>query len=183
MKNVDKINESIIKRLSDFDCLANSQVYGVAEPIIRSDEDSEEWIPVLVDNDGEDHYIFVVDDDYPMVLYHRLLSKSYVVDRKSKYGDDIGLSIQADMRLVCWGFRNMVKTTAEQIESFIFASLPSNVNPVKSNFDRLAVFNNEFKGIKFFLPEEVFLFSMDYNFKYTPNKRECVDLSNICNND
>jgi hypothetical protein len=58
--------------------------------------------------------------------------------------------------------------------------IPRDVTPVRSSFDRSLVFGNEFRGVQFFLPEVAFLFSIDYNLKYTPRKRECIDLSDLC---
>jgi hypothetical protein len=108
------------------------------------------------------------------------VDKTYASAPKSTYGEAQALSVQANMKLVCWGLRDRVMTTPDRIESFIYASLPAVATPVRSSFDRSLVFSNEFRGVQFFLPEVAFLFSLDYFLKYTPVKRECVDLSDLC---
>jgi hypothetical protein len=176
---VDKIDEAIKDRMKSFDCLYGAAFFGVAEPVVRLVDEGEEWFPVVIDDAGEDRYVFV-DDDYPLGIYHRIAGKTYVAAPKSTYGDTPALTVQADMKLVCWGLRNRVQTTSDRIESFIYASLPSVATPVRSSFDRSLVFSNEFRGVQFFLPEVAFLFSIDYHLKYTPVRRECVDLSDLC---
>jgi hypothetical protein len=177
---VNKIDEAIKSKMQTFDCLADSRFFGVAEPVIRLVDEGEEWFPAVIDNEGEDRYVFV-DDDYPLGIYHRIAGKAYIPASKSTYGDTQALTVQANMKLVCWGLRNRVRTTADRIESFIYASLPAIATPVSSSFDRSLVFGNEFRGVQFFLPEVAFLFSIDYYLRYTPARRECIDLSDLCN--
>jgi hypothetical protein len=182
LTHIRKINASISAKIAENGllCLENIRLMELAEPVVRN-EDAEEWIPAVVENSGEDTTVFA-DDEYPLGVYHRLLSKAYATVPNKGYGDSVRIMTIADMKLVCWGFRNTLNTTADRIESFIYATLPADVLPVRSIFDRAAVFGAEFKGIEFFLPEEVFLFSMDYKLQYPVNKRDCIDLRNICNN-
>ncbi|MDR1595286.1 MAG: hypothetical protein LBS43_12520 [Prevotellaceae bacterium] len=176
---VHKIDEAIKNRMLTFSCLAGAKFFGVAEPIVRLVDEGEEWFPVVIDNDGEDRYVFI-DDDYPLGIYHHIIGKTYIPAVKNSYGDSQAFTVQADMKLICWGLRNQVRTTADRIESFIYASLPEVAVPVRSSFDRSLVFSNEFRGVQFFLPEVAFLFSVDYYLKYTPARRACIDLSDLC---
>ena len=176
---INSIDDALKKRIDTINCLSDSQFFGLVEPIVRR-EDDDKWFPVVVDNQGEDTYVFV-DDDFPMGIYHRLIGKSYSVQQGKSFGDNTAMLINVDMLLVCWCFRDKINTTVDVIESMIFASSPKDITPVQSNFDRNNVFLNEFKGIPFFLPEEVFLFSMRYKASYPANKRECLNIETICN--
>jgi hypothetical protein len=174
-----RIDDAIKGKMQSFDCFANAKFFGIAEPVVRFAGESEEWFPAVIDSEGEDKYVFV-DDDYPLGIYHRIIGKTYVPSQKSQYGDCQSLAIQADMKLVCWGLRNRVRATADRIESFIYAAMPEEATPVRSLFDRSLVFGNEFRGVQFFLSELAFLFSIDYNLKYSPRKKDCIDLSDLC---
>jgi len=183
-KKVNIINENITKNLEKLPCLNGFQLYGIAEQVIRRYND-DEWIPFIVDSDSEDHEVFV-DDDFPLGLYHRLLSKTYSMpDRKNQYGDDVVQMVTADMILVCWAFRKYLdkKGTIDTIERIIYSSLNGKeILALQSNFDRKAVFSGEFSGVPFNLPEDVLLFSMRYRVTYPLTSRECIEIENICNN-
>jgi hypothetical protein len=177
---VKGIDDAIRGRMQGFECLSGAVFFGIAEPVVRDVDEGEVWLPAVIDVEGEDRYVFI-DDDYPLGIYHRIMDKVYAPAVKNSYGDGQALSVQANMKLVCWGLRKRVMTTADRIEGFIYASLPEVATPVRSTLDRSLVFANEFQGIQFFVPEVAFLFSIDYYLKYTPSRRECVDLSDLCN--
>jgi len=177
---VHKINEEIAAKIADYPCLLGMQFFGLAEPVVRSSED-EQLFPVIVDFTGEDTAI-VVDDDYPAGLYHRLLSKSYsAAPTKQQYGNQNVRIAEADMLLVCWAFRNKIKTTADVLEGLLYSVFDDDIRAVQSSFDRRAVFAGEFSGFPFFLPEDVMLFGMKYRFKYPAKSRECLEIPNFCN--
>jgi hypothetical protein len=176
---INGIDDALKERMRRVDCLSNSQFFGLVEPIVRKEED-DKWFPVIIDNQGEDSYVFV-DDDYPVGVYHRLLGKSYTVNQKAGFGDNVGMILTVELLLLCWGFRNKINATADAMETMIFASLPNTIIPVQSDFNRNNVFSGEFKNIPFFLPEEVFLFSMKYKASFQVNKRECAMIEITCN--
>jgi hypothetical protein len=176
---VQKIDDAIKGKMQGFDCLSDSAFFGIAEPVVRTVKEGEEWFPVVINSKGEDRYVFI-DDDYPLGIYHRIIDKTYVPATKDSYGRKQSFKVRANMKLVCWGLRKRVMTTADRIESFIYASLPEDATPARSSFDRSLVFSNEFRGIQFFVPEVAFLFSIDYYLEYAPSHRECVDLSDLC---
>jgi hypothetical protein len=160
---VHKINEGLAAKTAAYPCLSGMLFFGLAEPVLRT-ESEEEVFPVIIGSGGEDVALFV-DDDYPAGLYHRLLSKTYgLAPAKQQYGDRQVRVAEAELLLVCWAFRNKVNTTADVLESIIYASFDDTIKAVQSNFDRRSVFNGEFSGVPFFLPEEVMLFSMKYRF-------------------
>jgi hypothetical protein len=177
---VHKINEGIAVKTADYPCLGGMRFFGLAEPILRSASE-EEVFPVIVDKDGEDTTLFV-DDDFPAGIYHRLLSKTYsMAPMKQQTGDQNMQLAEAELLLICWAFRKVVHTTADVLESLIYASFDDTIKAVQSSFDRRAVFGGEFSGIPFFLPEDVMLFSMKYRFKYPAQAKECLNIENFCN--
>jgi hypothetical protein len=178
---INKINEDIAAKTAAYTCLSGMRLLGLAEPVLRVASE-EEVFPVIVDNSGEDTALFV-DDDFPAGIYHRLLSKTYsVLPRKQQYGDQNIQMAEAELLLICWAFRQSVHTTADVLESLIYSSFDESIKAVQSNFDRHAVFNGEFSGVSFFLPEDVMLFSMKYRFRFPLQAKECLTIENFCNN-
>ncbi len=176
---IAKINEAITAKIADYPCLNGSILHGIAEPILRHDEGSEEYFPVIVDATGEDTLVFA-DDDYPMGIYHRLLSKSYSMPPvRKQYGDQTTDVAEVEMMLICWAIRNKVSASVDVLERLIYSAFKSEIKAVSSNFKRTEVFNGEFTGIPFFLPENVMLFSMKYSFKYPAQQRECIEILNF----
>jgi hypothetical protein len=179
-KTVYTINEALAAKTSAYPCLSGMLFFGLAEPVLRTEEE-DVFFPAVVDAKGEDTFLFT-DDDFPAGLYHRLLSKTYLLlPSKQQYGDEQIQVAEAELLLVCWAFRHRVNTTADVLESMIYASFNESIKAVLSNFDRRSVFNGEFSGIPFFLPETVMLFSMKYRFRYSARARECLTIENFCN--
>lgn len=147
---------------------ANKQIAGLAMPIVVQEESSQLSYPALVSEDGESNYVFA-DDNYKLGVYHRLLSKSYQTVPGKGYGDDEAVLMTADMMLVCWGWLSL--EYPERVEQMLYSVSPSSATIVGVNFDRQSVFSAEFKGIPFFLPQEVFLFSIKYKIQARVKKR------------
>jgi DNA-binding transcriptional regulator YdaS (Cro superfamily) len=177
---VKTIDGSIIGRLSGYPCLDAAKLFGLAEPVIRR-VSSDEVFPVVVDFNGEDTEVFA-DDDFPLGIYHRLISKTYSEPKvNQQYGEQVTQVAAADMVLICWAFRGKVQTNADVLESLIYSSFQKEIKAGMSSFDRRAVFAGEFSGLPFFLPEDVMLFSMKYKFMYPITDRDCMDIPNFCN--
>jgi hypothetical protein len=158
-------------------CLEGAQLFGLAEPILRTDSEEQKF-PALVDDSGECQEVFV-DDDGPVGIYHRLLSKTYTPSRK-QLGDGGDVDVVADLLLVCWAFRNKIHANADKLESLIYAALPKNTTPIQTSFDRFSVFAGEFSGVPFFLTEKVMLFSMKYRVVIAQSRRECLNTEDFC---
>lgn len=178
---IDSIITSINEALSEsLECVPGI-AYGLAEPVIRrEDGDTEESTtdvdyPAIIDSDGECSDVFV-DDRYKMGLYHRLISKTYETLANKGFGDKMQNICIADFYLVCWGFRSSL--IAEDVEQFIISKLPEKIKVVTTEFDRKRVFTTEFNGINFFLPPEIFLFSLRYRVQYEV-KPPCLEINEI----
>jgi hypothetical protein len=173
---VKQINDSLLPSFEDIDV----SIFGIAESILVREDDKESddvYIPSIIDSDGECHSVFV-DDDYKLGIYHRVLGKTYTNQPNKGFGDGSGVLVVADMQLVCWGFSTAVE--AESVEQLIFSKSPEAMRFVSSDFDRKKVFSSEMQGIPFFLPPEVFLFSIKYKVQYKA-KRACLEISDFFN--
>ena len=176
--------EQVVKQINDartpsFEDLRVS-IFGIAESILIRDTEKETddvYIPSIIDSEGECHSVFV-DDNYQLGMYHRLVGKTYTSQATKGYGDKQKTIVQADMLLVCWGFSSAVK--AESVEEFIFSKSPDGMRFTSADFDRKRVFSSEMSGIPFFLPPDVFLFSIKYKVQYEA-KRACVEINEIFN--
>lgn len=186
-KTVHIINEKISENLDLFPCLKCYKLFGLAEHVVLRDSYSDRWIPYVIDRNSEDTDVWI-DDDISLGIYHRLLSKNYSTpERKSGYGDYTLQNVHADMILVCWAFRKNFsgKSNVDTLERLIYSSVVFNKGEsqtiaVNSNFDRKSVFNGEFSGVPFNLPEDVMLFSMRYKIIYPVTTQDCTVIENIC---
>lgn len=173
---INKINANIVLRSGELCNIGNPVRLGLAEPVIvkSEDDDNDMSFPAIIDDEGECRYVFA-DDDYPFGVYHRLINRTYSM--KKGYGDK-DLDVRTDeIILVCWGFRNLLRMDPISFESqIIVPALPKEGLLIQSNFDRLSVFNNEFKNVDYNLIPELFLFSVKYKVQYTFD-RECVEIS------
>ena len=173
---VGAINSRMEQSLNSSPCLEGAQLFGLAEPILRRNEEGEEVFPAIIHPNGEDTYI-QLDDDYPIGLYHRLISRTY--QSKKGYGDALSYYAVDEILAICWGFRKYVDPY--KLEHLLFSALPDEAKRVVSNFDRFSVFNGEFSGVPFFFPESCFLFSHRYRIQYEVSAG-CINTEeNICN--
>lgn len=176
---VDNINYQLKTSFENI----SSLVSGIAEPIIiREDgdvnvESKDIYQPAIICNDGECHNVFI-DDDYSLGIYHKLNAKTYETLTNKGYGDGLRNICTADLSLICWGFKNSV--CAEDLENLIISKFPKDVKIVSTDFDRKRVFSSEFQGINFFLPPDVFLFSIKYKVQFEI-KKSCLEINEIFN--
>ena len=178
-KTINQIDERIAKQTIKYPCLMGAHFFGLAEPVVRRTND-DAIFPVIIGADCECTDVFV-DDDFPIGIYHRLLSKQYSpTDKKMQYGDDYIQIAIVEMILICWALRDKINASADNLERLIYSCFPNDAKAVSSNFDRRNVFAGEFSGIPFNLPEDVMLFSMKYKFAYPATTRECIEIENFC---
>lgn len=146
----------------------NCVTFGVVEPIV-TDKDGGQTLPAIVDEAGEvNSKLF--DDRYAVGLYHRFNSKSYSEVVGGGYGDGKRKLETYDMSCVVYGKREAIsyveleEMLSREINKAERKKLGERVtSSVRSVlFDREQVFNGEYKGVRFFLPPNVFLFRINY---------------------
>ncbi len=148
-----------------------------------------ETFPAVMSPDYEAQEI-TVDDTYPIIIYHKILSKKYAPDKvefgsRNKYVTEI-----TGMKMVMYGKYATLKLTREQLEALITANFPdvidrSCIQPYKldnmivtlqgSNMNTAAVFQEEYKGIPLFLAPEDILFSINYLIE-TRYRKGCFEI-------
>lgn len=83
------------------------------------------------------------------------------------------------MSIVGWGF--IKHLSAEALEALIISCIPKkDYQVVKTDFDAKRVSQGELSGIPYFIPEDAFLFRLNYTVK-VPVKNECIELDEIFN--
>lgn len=154
----------------------NCRIRGLAHAVFVMDSE-ETGFPAIVTADN-DRYVFI-DDDYIFGTYHRLNAKTYSHDFKSGYGDSSKTICTFDMSIVGWGF--IKHLSAEALEALIISCIPKkDYQVVKTDFDAKRVSQGELSGIPYFIPEDAFLFRLNYTVK-VPVKNECIELDEIFN--
>lgn len=154
----------------------------VAKEVVRKNEAGRlEIFPGNIDKDGKEIY-YGIDDNYPMVVYHKIFSITY---ERGRFGE-IG---RTQMKMVVSSTQKKVKLTSEQLEALfavhfpqqvdktLFNSLKINamtVNLQNSNLNQRQVFTEEYSN-EYFLGVEHILFSMTYTIE-THFKQGCLEV-------
>jgi len=164
---VSNWNKAVINHFPD----SQKMINGIATPIIERDKGNR-FFPVIVKKDGDCVYPFA-DDDYMFGIYHRLLNIDYLKNQSKSYGDNSRIKAVAELLLVCWGWISFIDVL--QMERTLHSLSPKSILFSQVNFDRRQVFFSEFSRVNFFLPPELFLFSIRYKVQFTVDKN-CLEI-------
>lgn len=164
---VNSWNDSISHHFTDVGKMINN----IATPIIERDKSSK-FFPAIIKTDGNCEYPFA-DDDYQFGIYHRLLNIDYLKNQYKSYGDNSKIKAVAELMLICWGWMSFIDVL--KMERTLYKLSPKLVLFGQVNFDRRQVFLGEFSGVNFFLPPELFLFSIRYKVQFTVDKN-CLEI-------
>ena len=151
-----------------------------------------ETFPAIMNTNYEAQEL-VVNDTFPIVLYHKILNKTYSsAPVTSNYGDGNRFVVEkAEVKMVVYAKYAAVKLSAEQLEALITAGFSDSIAKTKlapfkldsmtvtltgSNLNAAQVFQEEYKGFDLFLAPEDILFSI----KYTIESRFRKGCFNIC---
>ena len=124
------------------------------------------------------------DDRYNLITYHRVIgSKQYT--NVGGYGSDSNyITETVPMMLVVMGYFNKLNITDEQLEQIFLPHLAYNlvtdaasigirrgaITPVSTNFDSMALFNQEYKNVQPFLKTNLMYFQIRYQIESTYDK-------------
>lgn len=155
-----------------------SAVYGVAELVSKDDS-------TLPEIDGK----FVgIDDKYPVIVYHRILSMSSKIDAKGGYGNAVGDVVNTySMTMVVFLQHEKAGKYPDELILQIQANMPDTMRmpPYKNikitftgaNLDSQSVWSQEYRtGTAYRLKSDQFLFKINYNIETTFSKgcfKEC----------
>jgi len=96
--------------------------YGLTELITRGDE----TIPTLVDNNNKKIEV-VINDSYPIQVYHRVLSVPPAEQNNDGFGDDINYTQNYSMKLVCINDRTKTKIDKFALTEAFLVGFPSQI--------------------------------------------------------
>lgn len=168
---VSAINQDIKNRIGGAGC--KIEMMGIAETAILRDNAQDRMIPALIRPDGQAKPTFY-DDRLDITIYHRIISKTYETQRNAGYGDGTETVETYEMALIACGKRTRMNPhTLERICSRTIAELQATgykLNPIRSDFNRVQVWNQEYGGLPFPLELPIFLFKTTYRVqrKMTP---------------
>lgn len=190
---VTAINASIAAKFDDVR-FQGSEFNGIAVSAVKKMEDSEETtLAPLITDDYDDNRWVGIDDTFPIRLYHKTNTFAYVDLPMKGYGDggNTGKRETAQMSIICYGNRAMIRLTPEELEGAIVAGLPSAlrdtitsalkihscvIRPTGSTLDPVNVFLTEYRTKDYRLPPNALLIRVNYNIEST-YKTACF---NIC---
>lgn len=162
-----------------------SKLYGISEVMVEpADENGSLRYPSIIDNDGEVTKI-AMDDDYKVIVYHKVESVINSVDAKSGYGTSRGnLTEAANMALMLFAFRRKTRKEAWWFEAVIKDFLPemlkiedgtnkllqrSLIKIGNSSYDKLALLQREYSEVQLNYPDLMVL-EMKYRIESTWSK-------------
>lgn len=165
------INTRIRSLLKELLPASDLRTFGLAESIALRDDSNDVTFPALVLPDGECYSVFGETDKHDVTLYHRLNDISFQEDSNAAYGSGRGYSETDDMSLIVFGKRKSISPfRMEKIARKAIASIDSNTI-VRSDFNSLQVFANEYIGATYFMSPDYFLFKINYRITSTYNAR------------
>lgn len=165
-----------------------AKYFGIADPVktIEKEEDSakETLQYCVIDNEGDSAPV-VFDDNYPLVIFHRLMNADYQVDAQD-YGPT-GTTMQetASMKIIVGGNMGNIQTRQENVMASVAMDFPKEIKSAdvsalgmnslviemgSVNSDKYSVWGEHWQGIECDLPTNYFLFSVDYKIINSYNK-------------
>lgn len=167
---IEHINAAIAANLQQALPTADLLHYALAESVeLRGDENI--ILPAIVLPDGECFNVYGVTDKHDVVLYHRLGDISYDEDTRNAYGSGAIYKQVADMSLIVFGKREI--TSQFQMERIARQAIAQHANCslVRSDFNALQIFANEYAGVTYFMGPAYYLFKINYRITGTYNPR------------
>lgn len=179
---VSSINEALKVKLTAY---PKSFYGGLAYPIVRKKEGSEEVLPAIISDSGEGK-VLSFDDINELAVYHKLVSSSYTQNKGQSYGDGYtSFNHNYEIDIVVMADRRRVEVAPDVLEMAIASNIPDSSNiqwvnyisiyPVSANHNSRSLFSQEFQGVKYYLKPEHILFSIRYRveLKYV---KGCISL-------
>lgn len=165
----------------------------VADLVTIVDGDNKETKrPGIVASSGEVTDV-VYNDTFPIQFYHRILGIVYEDDQALNYGNPANtIKEAADMIIICMGDRNRLGVVPEDVTAAIWGSIVREVPqaslttlqlqnayvvPGEINDDSKNIFEQEYVGVEFDLPPQMFMVAVKYKIISLYSKN-CFQLCN-----
>lgn len=166
-----------------FEKWTGSVLHGYTQSMIRKKGNEVELLPAVVDKNGEGKYVGP-DDTNPVSLYHKLNNLNSTV-RNNGVGDSLGDILNTYQNsMVVFLDRKKTNLLPDELLLYIQANFPERLKiaPYKNItikftgviLNSRAVFEREFQGTAFKLPNEKTLFEINYTIESLFSK-ECFN--------
>lgn len=185
---VKGLNSGIASRLNSAK-FAGSRFLGIACSYIKQLQESQVGLsPYIIDDNGEGKEV-VIDDRYPLTIFHKNNGCSYKQDQTKTRGSEIGYIKSSQMSMILIASRRKLRLSPEMLEAYLSDNIPSTVDltnhKVKasirlqgSNFSCERIYMQEWQGATLISPD-IILVEMKYQIDCTYFKG-CVDFT-CCN--
>lgn len=183
------VNQELRKSALKETRFENGNYLGLANEVTREGK----TFPCIMNKDYEASDIALVDDTYPIVIYHKILSKRYdlnnIAGQRSEFGSrNKYVKETATVKMVVYGKFSALKVTKEQLEAIVTSNFPDNMDAANNdlltslnldnvtysmqsaNFISKNVWSEEYAGNDFRLAPEDIFFSITYQIQSTWRK-------------
>jgi hypothetical protein len=181
------INTEIQTNVLNTSRFQTAKYFEIADIVKDVKEDVEIFYPVIIDNDGECTSV-IVDDTYPLQIYHRILSLSNEVYATDNYGDENQvLKETAKMSMVIISDRHVIQMSSEDLLSLIAVNLPGKLtglqlltnNLISANIyadgdciiDNEEVYNREYNLGEYLLKPSSMMYALSYTIETVFDKK------------
>jgi hypothetical protein len=189
---VVKINENLLAGPFKGNQYQKGMFYGIATPALRKGKDKDSTFPCYRQPNSKDMIYIGPDDRYPIIIYHKLLTKVYSqINETDEFGDTDNLIKQTcGMQMIIFAQASKLNFVIdEQLESAISLTLVSQLNisgllstfvqPVSASYDQLSIFNNEYKNVDPFMSNDHLYLSINYTIENISDNK-CFNLCADC---
>ncbi len=172
--------------------LQPAKFYGLSSVINRSTKGSKdpgklEQLPAIVSNEGQ-ITVITPDSKLSLQVYHKLLTKTYGLEKKS-FGDQHFIKSTSELSMVVIANSKLTGSASFVLEPVVLFGMPQKlsdvlmaelkiskclITPLASNMDPMQVFKQEFPQSDYFLTQELTMFLIRYRIE-TTFAQSCVD--------
>lgn len=146
------------------------KAYTLAESVAIRDE-SGTTFPAYILPNGECIDVYSETDKHKVTLYHRLNDISFQEDSSRSFGTHKAYTETDDLSLIVFGKRVAIdQFTMERIARQAIAANDARTI-VRSDFNALQVFANEYVGVTYFLTPDYYMFKINYRITSTYDDR------------
>lgn len=181
---INKINQNIQSdvQIKDFKC----KFLGLATLVERSG-DNPQSAPYVID--GKANEQAVMDDNYDLVIYHRITEVSY--NERQGFGQFDDETETATVRMVIWANPRALHTSRENLLQVLSAKIPQAITPFNDNIysilirnrglliDSKNLYSQEYQGVEYRLDPEHLFAGVTYSIETDYNK-QCLTICEPC---
>ncbi len=190
------INNHLEDNAFNYQQFKSGLIENIAKPCVVADGDGFKIFPAVITVGGTEKYLGL-DDTYPLIVYHKILNKSYTIQSaNNQYGSGYSRMIEnTNAYMVVYAKQSKVGLTAEQLEALIIVNFPDKilasslsslngvetmtVNLTGSDLDAQTVFNAEYQNVSYPLGLEDILIRINYQIEVAYNK-SCLNVCEPC---